>query len=68
MRRDEPELFHKAADLEKLLNERRAILGKDPVWLTRFNKPLEEAIPFPIHVWISARGRAEGCDSGHCWT
>ena len=44
MRRDRPELFERAASLEDLLNARRATLGKDPVYLTRFNKPLREAI------------------------
>ena len=41
---NEPELFQKAVDLENLLNERRKMLGKDPVWFTRFLKPLSEAI------------------------
>lgn len=44
MRRDEPELFEKSAALEDLLNERRGALGKDPVFLTRFAKPLRQAI------------------------
>ncbi|KOT81622.1 phosphoadenosine phosphosulfate reductase, partial [Streptomyces rimosus subsp. pseudoverticillatus] len=35
MRRDEPELFEKAGQLEELLNRRRDELGKDHVWLTR---------------------------------
>lgn len=42
MARDEPELFERAALLEDTLNERRAMLGKDPVWLTRFLRPLRE--------------------------
>lgn len=44
MRRDEPELFDKAAELEAMLNRRRAKLGKDDVFLSRFAKPLGEAI------------------------
>jgi len=44
MRRDEPELFEKSAQLEDMLNERRRMLGKDEVYLTRFAKPLREAI------------------------
>lgn len=70
MRRDEPELFDKSADLEALLNERRDALGKDHVFLTRFNKPLRDAIPeaqdmLPI---FDASPDTETCDSGHCWT
>lgn len=45
MRRDRPALFARAADLEQLLNTRRTELGKDPVYLTRFNRPLPAAIP-----------------------
>lgn len=66
MRRDEPELFAKSCQLEALLNDRRDELGKDHVYLTRFNKPLEQAIghdtPFDFD-------EADGaCDSGHCFT
>lgn len=44
MRRDEPELFAKSVALERLLNERRAALGRDPVWLTDALRPLDEAV------------------------
>jgi hypothetical protein len=44
MLKDEPELFAQSADLERMLNERRRNLGKDPVWLTRFLRPLDEAV------------------------
>ncbi|MEU3074838.1 phosphoadenosine phosphosulfate reductase [Streptomyces laurentii] len=67
MRRDEPELFERACQLEELLNRRRDELGKDHVWLTRFNRPLRAAIPdgvdtLPFDEWDS------GCDSGWCMT
>lgn len=42
MRRDRPTLFAEACALESLLNQRRETLGKDPVWLTRFNRPLSD--------------------------
>ena len=45
MRREDPELFARAAGVEALLLERRARLGRDPVYLTRFGRPLAEAIP-----------------------
>ncbi|MFI5960467.1 phosphoadenosine phosphosulfate reductase [Cryptosporangium sp. NPDC051539] len=67
MRRDEPALFARSVDLERLLNERRALLGKDPVYLTRFNMPLDQAIgtaqdtlPFPTDDIT--------CDNGMCWS
>lgn len=69
MRRDQPEMFWKAAELENLMNERRVRTGVRPLYLTRFAKPLAEAIP-------EAQGMlpgfempgGEGCDSGYCWT
>lgn len=69
LRRNEPELFAKACDLERQLNNRRASLGKDPVWLTRFAKPLDVAIPdgqdtLPFDEW----DETALCDSGRCFT
>jgi hypothetical protein len=45
MRKARPDLFEKAAALESLLNDRRARLGKDPVWFSGRLKPLNKAIP-----------------------
>jgi len=41
---NEPELFERSAKLEETLNQRRAKLGKDPVWLTSRLIPLREAV------------------------
>lgn len=79
MRRDRPALFARAADLEQLLNNRRAELGKDPVWLTRFNRPLPAAIPTaqdPIPGLDDPTASSPDdepdddatCDNGACWT
>jgi hypothetical protein len=72
MRRDRPELFDRAAALEELLNQRRAHLGRDPVWLTRFNKPISEAVPAaqePLPLLdIDPQPGGEGCDNGVCFT
>lgn len=43
MARTEPELFSKAVKLEMMLNERRAELGKDKVWISPALRPLDEA-------------------------
>jgi hypothetical protein len=71
MRRDRPALFNRACQLEDLLNTRRRALGKDPVWLTRFNRPLRHAVP-------EAQDTLPGlgpfttddatCDNGACFT
>lgn len=72
MRRDRPDLFTRSADLEALLNQRRRELGRDPVWLTRFNKPLTEAIPAaqdPLPLFdVDPQPGGEGCDNGMCFT
>lgn len=67
MRRDEPELFWKAADLEATLIARRASLGKDPVYLTRFAKPLAEAIG-EAQDMLPLSPDTDTCDEGYCWT
>lgn len=70
LRRDEPELFEKSVDLERLLNERRTTIGKDPVWFTRYLRPLDEAIPvaqpslFAGEDWLDESGE---CDDGYCF-
>lgn len=72
MRRDEPVLFRKSVELERLLNERRDTLGKDHVYLTRFGRPLDEAIgeaqtPLFEGDGLTA-GEFETCDEGVCFT
>lgn len=67
MRRDEPDLFDRSVQLERLLNDRRDQLGKDHVYLTRFARPLDEAIAEAQPTLTAAEG-PEGCDEGHCWT
>jgi hypothetical protein len=69
MRRDRPDLFGRACALEDLLNQRRATLGKDPVWLTRFNQPLAHAVAAAQDALpgIDPHGDV-GCDNGMCFT
>jgi hypothetical protein len=42
--REEPELFAKSVDLERQMNAKRSVIGKDPVWLTSALVPLDMAI------------------------
>lgn len=68
LRREEPELFAKSCQLEAQLIERRAALGKDAVYLTRFGRPLAEAIPDGVDL-LPMFDEADGaCDSGYCFT
>lgn len=69
MRRDEPELFDKAQHLEDVLNDRRVMLGKDRVYLTRFGRRLSDAIQ-PAQATLFDDGPAgefETCDEGVCF-
>jgi hypothetical protein len=67
-RRDEPELFEKACGLEALLNDRRDGLGRDHVYLTRFGKPLAEAIPLTVSDDDIYGLDDDQCDNGWCMT
>ena len=67
MRRDEPDLFDRAADLERQINAKRARLGKDSVWLTDRLRPIDEAIGEAQSPLFMPDG-PEGCDEGYCWT
>lgn len=69
MRRDRPELFKQACGLENVLNSRRAELGRDPVYLTRFNRPLADAIPKAQDMLpLLDAGEGPLCDNGACFT
>lgn len=63
LRRDTPDLFDRACQLETLLNERRHSLGKDPVWLTRHGRPLATVIDDQPTL-----PGLDSCDSGWCMT
>lgn len=69
LRRDDPALFDRAVALERTLNGRRAWLGRHPVYLSRFGRPLDEAIPAAQpSLFASVVDGPESCDDGHCWT
>jgi hypothetical protein len=70
MRRDRPDLFARACGLEDLLNKRRSTLGKDPVYLTRFNRSLAEAIPAAqdmLPLLDQPEDDVTQCDNGACF-
>ena len=67
MRRDDPDTFARAVALEALLNERRDLLGKDHVYLTRYARPLDEAIGEAQTALFDADGWGETCDEGVCF-
>jgi hypothetical protein len=67
MRRDEPELFALSADLESLMNQKRARNGQEAVYLTKYGKPITEAIN-EAQITLFDTSGPDSCDSGYCWT
>lgn len=66
MRNNEPELFRKTIDLERIVNERRAMLGKEKVWFSSRLKPLEKVTTDLEQGSLFDNGDI-GCDSGYCF-
>jgi hypothetical protein len=65
LRTRRPDLFEKAVQLETLMNERRALLGKDRVWLSSKLKPLMRVTT--DHVQLSLLEHEDMCESGYCF-
>ena len=70
MRREQPELFTKAVELEKVLQERRYALGKDAVYLSSIGgrKEVNLADVIPEQLGLFGWEPEEGCESGYCMT
>jgi hypothetical protein len=66
--RETPELFDRSVRLEQTLNERREMLGKDHVYLTRFAMPLAEAIDTDADLLPLFDESDGSCESGYCFT
>lgn len=66
MRRREPDLFERAADLEEYLRTRNVADGNGPVFLSRAGIPLRDAIDDGQVALFE--GDDGSCDSGWCFT
>ena len=66
MRNNEPDLFQKTVELENIVNERRAMLGKEKVWFSSKLKPLEKVTTDLEQGSLFDDGDI-GCDSGYCF-
>lgn len=65
MRRREPDLFEKAADLEDRINAKREAAGTYKVWLSAAQIPLRAAVDSDQLAMFEDDG---SCDSGWCMT
>lgn len=64
LRRNKPDLFEKAIDLEKVIIQKRLALGRDPVYLTQKARPIADVVPDqPLLI-----SDEQPCDSGYCFT
>lgn len=70
MRRDQPELFEKAQQLEDVMLQKQINRGKNPVYLTKFGMRLSDAIQSAGDTLFGDTDPNDehGCDSGHCFT
>lgn len=66
MRQQQPHLFAKAVQLERLINERRARIGRDQVWLTRKLKPLDLVTTDLTQASLFEETESDACESGYC--
>jgi len=62
MRRDKPDLFQKAVELERWLNYKRDKIGKDPVYLNQRLVPLDQAVGDQSNFFEIV----DNCESGYC--
>lgn len=64
MKRTKPELFAQAVELENLLNERRAVLGRDRVYMHASLTPLAQAVgDQAVFEFVDDMP----CDTGYCF-
>lgn len=69
LKREYPDLFEAAADLEEKMQTRRLALGKDRLWLT--DKGAKEKATLRVlyqHEQLQLVGSEGSCDGGYCMT
>ena len=72
LKRNDPELFSKACDMEDLFNDYAVSAGHDPWFMSgRGSKngvPLRECIPDQLGLFPEWLDEQDGCESGYCMT
>lgn len=71
-KRNRPDLFQASVNVEKRINEKRAILGKDELFLVKSPKgvlvPLDQAVGDQLPMFLDDTGIDDSCDEGVCMT
>tara|TARA_R110000751_G_scaffold205220_1_gene309465 strand:- start:1418 stop:1642 length:225 start_codon:yes stop_codon:yes gene_type:complete len=68
LKRETPDLFQKAVELEEAINIKRARrpgLRSEQVWLTRKLRPLDQVVDDQLVLDLDG---PDGCDTGSCFT
>ena len=65
LKREQPDLFTQAVELERTLGDRRETLGKDRMWLTAKSRPLDQVVDDQLVLDLDG---PDGCDTGSCFT
>lgn len=70
LKRDRPDLFDKAQQLEDVMIAKQVTRGKNPVYLTKHKRRISEVIHAAGDTLFSSvePNDEHGCDSGHCFT
>jgi 3'-phosphoadenosine 5'-phosphosulfate sulfotransferase (PAPS reductase)/FAD synthetase len=61
MRRTQPELFERAVELERFLNAKRELSGRDQLFMHTALAPLDQAVGLQLPLWDD-----DVCDDGYC--
>ena len=64
LRRDHPDLFAYAEQMERRIQERQRQLGRGSLWMTRHARPLGEVVSDQLVLDLEE----SPCDSGRCFT
>lgn len=65
MKRNDPDLFAQAVEVERICNTKRTDVGRDSVFLHPSLKPLDQAVPDQLALFDSEPDDA-CADGGYC--
>jgi hypothetical protein len=66
MRRNDPEQFQAAVDMERAINEKRIALGGTPVYIHRDCLPLDQAVGEQATLFDLFEDTDTDCETGYC--